>query len=99
MAKTRIPIADDHEMVRAGWCSRLTRDEENEIVGEAADGRRAVELARQLMPDVMLCDVTMPLLNGIEAVRQIHEFAPNIKVIMLTIHTDSMLVTEALRAG
>src|SRR5437867_1403966 len=96
---TRVLIADDHEMVRAGLCSMLQREVGVEIVGEASDGRQAVELARKLLPDVVFCDISMPLLNGIEATRQIREFSPDIKVIMLSIHSDHTMVTEALRAG
>ena len=97
--KNRILVADDHEMVRAGLISMLQRDPTNDIVGEAADGRQAVDLSRKLHPDVVFCDVTMPQLNGIEAARQIKEFSPDIKVIMLSVHYDQMMVTEALRAG
>src|SRR5207244_2608725 len=96
---TRILIADDHEMVRAGLCSMLKSEPGLEIVGEAADGRAAVDMARKLVPDVIFCDITMPLLNGIEATRQIREFSPDIKVIMLSVHADHIMVTEALRAG
>jgi DNA-binding NarL/FixJ family response regulator len=97
--KTRILLADDHEMVRAGLCSILQRQPGNEVVGEAADGREAVSMARKLTPDVAILDVTMPLLNGIEATRQILDYAPDTKVIVLSIHCDQIMVTEALRAG
>jgi DNA-binding NarL/FixJ family response regulator len=87
-------------MVRAGLISMLQRDPGNEVVGEAGDGRQAVEMARKLQPDVIFCDVTMPLLNGIEATRHIREFSPReIKVIMISVHYDQTMVTEALRAG
>src|SRR5205823_14636853 len=65
----------------------------------AGDGRQAVELARQLRPDVVVCDVTMPSLNGIEVARQIHDFAPQVSVIILSVHSDNVMVTEALKAG
>ena len=97
--KVRILIADDHEMVRAGLASMLARDAGNEVVGEAANGREAVDLARKLQPDVVFCDVTMPVLNGIEATRQIHELSADIKVIIISVHYDQTMVTEALRAG
>src|SRR5205823_14169424 len=65
----------------------------------AGDGRQAVELARQLRPDVVVCDVTMPSLNGIEVARQIHDFAPQVSVIILSVHSDNVMVSEALKAG
>jgi DNA-binding NarL/FixJ family response regulator len=97
--RIRIVVADDHEMVRAGIISMLQRDPHNEIVGEAGDGRQAVELARKFLPDVIFCDVTMPLLNGIETTRHIREFSRDIKVIMISVHYDQAMVSEALRAG
>ena len=99
MTKTRILVADDHEMVRAGICSVLLRQHDNEVVGEACNGREAVDLARRLLPDVVILDVTMPLLNGIEAARQIISESPQVKAVMLSIHCEQTMVTEALRAG
>jgi DNA-binding NarL/FixJ family response regulator len=97
--KTRILVADDHEMVRAGICSVLQRQGDNDVVAEASNGREAVEMSRTLAPDIVILDVTMPLLNGIEAARQIISDAPQTKAIMLSIHCEQTMVTEALRAG
>ena len=97
--KTRILVADDHEMVRAGICSVLQRQGQNDVVGEASNGREAVDMSRTLTPDIVILDVTMPLLNGIEAARQIISDAPQTKAIMLSIHCEQTMVTEALRAG
>ena len=96
---TKILVADDHEMVRAGLCSILQRQEGVEIVGEATSGREAVEMARRLAPDVAILDITMPGLNGLEAARQILEHSSNVRVIILSMHCDSMMVTEALKIG
>src|SRR3954471_4089739 len=80
--KTRILVADDHEMVRAGICSVLQRQGDNDVVGQASNGREAVDLSRTLAPDIVVLDGTMPLLNGIEAARQIISDPPQTKAIM-----------------
>jgi DNA-binding NarL/FixJ family response regulator len=96
---TRILLADDHEMVRAGLGSILQRQKDFEVVGEAGDGIAAVDLARQLVPHVVIMDVSMPLLNGVEATRQIIALDEGIRVIALSVHYDRTIVAEILRAG
>ncbi|MEJ5369969.1 MAG: response regulator transcription factor [Bryobacteraceae bacterium] len=95
----RILLADDHSMVRQGFRRILEAQEEFEIAGEASDGRQAVELAQQLRPDVVVMDVAMPGLNGIEATRRICESSPRTRVLALSMHRDSVYVREILRAG
>jgi DNA-binding NarL/FixJ family response regulator len=96
---TRILIADDHEMIRAGLRGLLERERGCEVIGEAVDGRDAVELAQRLSPDVVVSDITMPRLSGIEATRQMRAHNDQLKVIILSVHFDTMMVAEALRAG
>jgi DNA-binding NarL/FixJ family response regulator len=96
---TRILLVDDHELMREGLRSILARDETVEIVGEASSGRDAVSLSRTLAPDVVVMDVGMKDLNGIDATRQIrHEF-PKVQVIALSSHSDSRYVSAMLDAG
>ena len=94
----RLLLADDHRMLREGL--RRTLEEEGlEVVGEAADGEEALRLAAKLRPDVVLMDVTMPVLDGVEATRQLHEHLPEIPVVILTMHADREVLARAIRAG
>ncbi len=95
----RILIADDHAIVRQGLRSLLEKDSDMEVIGEAEDGETAVRLARELSPDAVIMDVTMPGLNGVEATRKVLEQNPAIKVIVLSMHPDKHIVRESLRAG
>ncbi|MFN8019734.1 MAG: response regulator transcription factor [Acidimicrobiales bacterium] len=94
----RLMLADDHRMLREGLRRSLT-DEGFDVVGEASDGDEAVRLADSLLPDVILMDVTMPDVDGVEATRRIHQRHPEIRVVMLTMHADQSVISEALRAG
>lgn len=95
----RLLIADDHTIMRQGLRTQLERLESAEVVGEVANGEEAVAMARELCPDAIVMDITMPRLNGIEAIRQIHQYDPNIKLIVLSMHAEHGIVIEALRAG
>ena len=92
-------LADDHKIVREGLRSILEEEDDLRIVGEAAQGREAVELCRRLSPDLVVMDVSMPRLNGIEATRQIAADLPGIKVMALSMHRDPRFVAGILEAG
>ena len=94
----RLMLADDHRLLRESL-SRSMGEHGFEIVGEARNGLDAVELARSLHPDVVLMDVSMLEMDGVEACRQIHAEMPDIKVVMLTMHADQHVLTNAIRAG
>ncbi len=96
---TRILLADDHKMVREGLRSLLEKESDFQVVGEAQEGRQAVHLVRELLPDVVLMDITMPNLNGVEAARQIVTEFPQIKVIALSMHFSRIFVLNMLKAG
>lgn len=95
----RLVLGDDHKMFRDGLRPLLARHRELEVVGEASDGREAVELAEALRPDLVILDVSMPVLNGVEAARRIRQIDPGIRVAMLTMHSDRRFVLESLNAG
>ena len=97
--KTRILLADDHTVVRQGFKMILSAQPDLEVVGEAGNGREAVERASELKPDVVVMDVSMPELNGIEATRRIGEASPRSRVLALSMHKDAVYVREILRAG
>lgn len=97
--KLKVLIADDHGLVRKGLRLLLEQYSELEVVGEAANGRDVVKLATDLSPDIILMDVAMPLLNGIEAAEQVRKLNSGIGVIMLTMHADESYVLRALNAG
>ena len=99
MKRIRILLADDHGVVRQGFKMILGAQADMEIVGEAANGREAVEQAERLKPDIVVMDVAMPELNGIEATRRLAESAPHVRVLALSMHKDSVYVRETLRAG
>ena len=86
MDKIRVLLADDHTILRDGIRSLLEDESDMEVVGEAEDGHSAVRMACQLLPDVVLMDIAMPLLNGLEATRQIKRSYPDVKVLVLTMH-------------
>ncbi len=94
----RLMLADDHQLLREGL-SRSMSDEGFDVVAQARDGAEAVMLARQHRPDVVLMDVTMPELDGVEACRQVRDIAPETQVVMLTMHADQEVLASAIRAG
>ncbi len=95
----RILLADDHKITRQGLRSLLDENDDMEVLAEAENGRDAIELARKLNPDVIIMDVSMPDLNGVEASRQIIQDNPDIKVIALSMHSDTLFVSEMLKSG
>lgn len=95
----RILLADDHRITREGVRLMLDQQPDMAVVGETGDGRKAVELAAELSPDVILMDLTMPNLNGVEATRQVKAQNPDVKVIVLSMHLERQFVSETLAAG
>lgn len=95
----RILLADDHTVVRKGLRLLLENQPDFQVVGDAADGREAIAMAEQQRPDVMVMDVAMPVLNGIEAARQIAAKLPSIAIVFLSMHSDEGYVLKALKAG
>ncbi len=95
----RILLADDHKITREGLGSLINKQSDMEVVAEAENGRGAVVLAKELKPDVIIMDVSMPGLNGIEATKQILSESGNVKVIALSMHSDNLFVSEMLKSG
>ncbi len=99
MSELEILIADDHELVRRGIRAVLKRERRWRIVGEAADGLEAVETAKRLKPDVVVLDISMPKVDGLEATRRIREAAPRTEILILTMHESDQIVRRVLEAG
>jgi two-component system, NarL family, response regulator NreC len=97
--KIRILLADDHAVVRQGFKLIINQEPDMEVVGEASDGADAVKLTQQLRPDVVIMDIAMPKLNGVEATRRIVENHPDSRVMILSMHKDAVYVRETLRSG
>jgi len=98
MDRLRVVLADDHALFRAGLCALLDYSDDIEVVGEAQNGREAVELAEALQPDVVVMDIAMPVMNGIEATATICERAPEVKVLVLTQHEEQQYIAPLLEA-
>lgn len=98
-ATARVLVADDHDVVRRGLCLVLGTQPDLEVVGEAADGQEALEQARRLRPDVVLMDVTMPVMDGLEATRQLKAEMPHVCVLVVTSHENPEYLLEAIEAG
>lgn len=99
MKQMRVLLADDHAVLRAGLRLLLEAEPDMVVVGEAADGRQAVTLARELQPDVLLLDLTMPRLGGLDALGELRRLAPGCRVLVLTMHDDESYLRRALAAG
>lgn len=99
MSKVHVLLADDHTLIRAGLRRVVEADPRFLVAGEAADGREAVAMAGELSPNVVVMDIGMPNLNGIEACRQIRKTMPHVHVVMLSMHSDESYVLRALKAG
>jgi DNA-binding NarL/FixJ family response regulator len=97
--KIKILIADDHRLFRDGLKALLEKQADMQVVGETADGIATVQAVQEKKPDIILMDISMPELNGIEATRQIIESRPDIRVIMLSMHSDQRYIAECLKAG
>ena len=99
MSAVRVLVADDHTVVRRGLCRMLESEPTIDVVGEVGDGAAAVAAARRLTPDIVIMDVAMPVMNGIEAARQIAAAQPEIRVLMLSMYDDAQYVRESWGAG
>ncbi|WAA13969.1 response regulator transcription factor [Fervidibacillus halotolerans] len=99
MKKTKIVIIDDHQLYREGIKKILEFEQDFEIVGEGKDGVEAIDLVKKYKPDVVLMDINMPNVNGVEATRRLIETYPTVKVIILSIHDDENYVTHAMQTG
>src|SRR5947207_6737484 len=99
MKRITVLLAEDHQIVRQGFRSLLKHESDIEVVGEAESGRQAVQFARKLRPAVVVMDIAMPLLNGLEAARQIRKHLPDTRVLFLSAHSDDAYVEEVAVLG
>src|SRR4026207_2414972 len=99
MKRITVLLAEDHQIVREGFRSLLKHEPDIEVVGEAETGRQAVQLTRKLRPAVVVMDIAMPLLNGLEATRQIRKDLPDTKVLILSAHSDDAYVAQVTELG
>ena len=99
MSPIRVLLADDHRILREGICALIEDQEDMKVVGEAEDGLSTVKKVAQLLPDVVVMDIAMPLLNGLEATRQIRRDFPQVKVLILTMHENEEYIRQVLAAG
>ena len=99
MKQITVLLAEDHMIVREGFRKMLELEDDIEVVGEAQDGRQAVAMVGKLRPDVVLMDIAMPMLNGLEATRQVRKAFPATKVLMLSAHNDDAYVNSAAESG
>ncbi len=99
MEKIRILLADDHALVRKGIMAMLEPESDLEVVGEANDGKEALELSRQMTPDLLIIDIRMPEMNGLEATAKLHEYSPNTKALILSMHDSDEYVIKSLQSG
>ena len=99
LMKIRILLVDDHTILRAGLKMMLNAQPDMDVIGEAQDGRQAIQESQRLHPDIVLMDITMPDMNGIESTRQIKKALPDVKILILTMHENDEYVFQALRAG
>jgi DNA-binding NarL/FixJ family response regulator len=99
MNKLRVLLADDHEMMREGLKLLVNRQSDMETVGETDNGRAAVELARELKPDVVVMDISMPKMNGLKATERLKTLCPEVRVLTLTRHADDAYLRKLLKAG
>ena len=95
----RVLIADDHESVRKGVCVILGTRGDIEVCGEASNGREAIDKAKELQPDLIILDITMPVLNGIDAAEVIRTALPHVPILFLSMHQSRQIVAEAKRIG
>ncbi len=99
MSHIRLLLADDHPLIREGFKSLLTKSEKFEIVGIAENGKELVELAGTLSPDVVLSDINMPVMNGLQAIEEINKLYPHIRTVILTMHEEREYIIKALKLG
>jgi DNA-binding NarL/FixJ family response regulator len=95
----KVLLADDHSIVRAGLCRIVEESGDMEVIAEAADGREAIQLARKNLPDVAVIDISMPGLDGLEVVSQLHNYYPKLPILILTMHEEGQYVVRAIEAG
>ena len=98
-ATLRILVADDHESVRKGVCVILGTRGDIQVCGEAANGREAIDKAQELKPDLIILDITMPVLNGIDAAEALRQTMPHVPILFLSMHQSRQIITEAKRIG
>src|SRR5688500_1454800 len=99
MSRIRLLLADDHPLIREGFKALLTKSEKFDIIGIAENGKELVELAGNLSPDIVLSDINMPVMNGLEAIEQISKLYPHIRTVILTMHEEREYIIKALRLG
>ncbi len=99
MKRITVLLADDHQIVREGFCALLKHEPDIDVVGEAGTGRQAVQLTKKLRPNVVVMDIAMPLLNGMEATRQIRTDFPDTKVLILSAHSDDVYIEQVVALG
>jgi two-component system response regulator NreC len=99
MRRIKLLIADDHTIVRQGMRKLLEGYPELQILGESKDGHETIEMAKKLIPDLIIMDISMPVLNGLEATRQIKKKLPAIKILILTMHSEKEYISKVLRSG
>ena len=99
MTKIKLLLADDHPLIREGFKSLLDKNSRFEIVGEAENGKALIDLAHQLVPDIILADINMPVMNGLKALEHLAQTHPNVKFIILSMHEEMEYILNALKIG